>query len=989
MSLGIVSWWRGEGDTTDNWGLNNGSTRSIFANGKVGIGFASGFIVPDSPSLRLTNALSIEAWVNPSNVLVQIPQTIVSKSENNTLSTNGSYFLGIQANGLLAFSLSPNGVARSNTTLYAPMPLPTNQWSHVAATYDGLVMRLFVNATNVAQTNYSKGIYPSTIPLGVGTSTNYSPPIITTPWIWRGFLDEVTIYNRALSESEIDSIYDADSSGKCLVPPSIIVQPQSQGVPLGEDVRLDVTLTGSRPFIYQWRFAGTNSASSSPIARATNAYLVLEKFSTPQVGKYSVVVTNSAGQAGSASASLTLLPKPSCIEPPDGLISWWPADNSTADEMGTNNGAEYNGTFVPGKSSGAFSFNGTSTSLTVPYSPSSSFLTNTEFSIEGWIKASSTNVLIIGGSNMAIVSKRDGILQGVGSGYELTLNNGQLACWLGAPKATAPSFISQSADLRDSMFHHVAMSINLLLTNGGNLYVDGQNVLSFDPTLRTNIYNRINMRIGYPSSGIIFGTGQAPFNGLIDELAIYRRALSAAEILALRQAGSPGKCKIAPTIVSNPAGRRVAIGSNVTFTVTAAGSPKLRYQWLHNFQIISNATNSTYTTEPATFATGGNYAVRVTNLFGATTSSNVALLVDRPPVAISQAISLDEDTSTNIILTGSDAESDPLSFRITTPPAHGILLGNPPALTYQPAANYNGADQFGFIINDGFADSTESFIAITVRPVNDAPVALPQFLSVNEDTPLNILLTGTDVDGDGLSYAIVVPPSHGTLSGTAPNFTYLPATNYYGSDSFTFKANDGLLDSMPAAISITVLPVNDAPVAVAKISPLFIDSADPTNLLVLSLNNTYAAAALDASSSSDVEQDPMTYTWLEGTNLLAVGVLSTNLFNVGSHTITLNVSDGQAVSTTTLNFEVITSGAASTELFLEVQQSSLSSQRQQPLLASLRAAVAAFERGNFGSALNQLQAFQSKVQKQIALEDPTTAASWIAAAQAIIDSFSP
>ena len=68
----------------------------------------------------------------------------------------------------------------------------------------------------------------------------------------------------------------------------------------------------------------------------------------------------------------------------------------------------------------------------------------------------------------------------------------------------------------------------------------------------------------------------------------------------------------------------------------------------------------------------------------------------------------------------------------------------------------------------------------------------------------SITLTGSDVDGDALTSAIVSSPSHGSLSGTPPNVTYTPATDYTGGDSFTFKVNDGRVDSAPAIVSVTV-----------------------------------------------------------------------------------------------------------------------------------------------------------------------------------------
>ena len=89
-------------------------------------------------------------------------------------------------------------------------------------------------------------------------------------------------------------------------------------------------------------------------------------------------------------------------------------------------------------------------------------------------------------------------------------------------------------------------------------------------------------------------------------------------------------------------------------------------------------------------------------------------------------------------------------------------------------------------------------------------------MTTAEDTRQAITLTGSDVDGDTLTFSVVTAPAHGTLSGTAPNLTYTPAANYNGPDSFTFKVNDGPADSAAATVSITVTPVNDAPVATAQ-----------------------------------------------------------------------------------------------------------------------------------------------------------------------------
>jgi hypothetical protein len=87
---------------------------------------------------------------------------------------------------------------------------------------------------------------------------------------------------------------------------------------------------------------------------------------------------------------------------------------------------------------------------------------------------------------------------------------------------------------------------------------------------------------------------------------------------------------------------------------------------------------------------------------------------------------------------------------------------------------------------------------------NHNPLANGQNVAVTQNTAKSITLTGSDSDGDKLTYAIVAKPSHGTLTGTPPSITYSPSSGYTGGDSFTFKVNDGKADSAAATVSITV-----------------------------------------------------------------------------------------------------------------------------------------------------------------------------------------
>ncbi|HRQ65461.1 MAG TPA: Ig-like domain-containing protein, partial [Xanthomonadaceae bacterium] len=104
------------------------------------------------------------------------------------------------------------------------------------------------------------------------------------------------------------------------------------------------------------------------------------------------------------------------------------------------------------------------------------------------------------------------------------------------------------------------------------------------------------------------------------------------------------------------------------------------------------------------------------------------------------------------------------------------------------------------------------FVGFT-RCYNRAPIAHDQQLETPRDTPLPIELTGTDYDGDELSFEILTQPAHGSLEGEGAHWTYTPAPGYVGPDQFTFRVSDGEADSAPVTVSITVFQTNQPPIA--------------------------------------------------------------------------------------------------------------------------------------------------------------------------------
>jgi len=114
------------------------------------------------------------------------------------------------------------------------------------------------------------------------------------------------------------------------------------------------------------------------------------------------------------------------------------------------------------------------------------------------------------------------------------------------------------------------------------------------------------------------------------------------------------------------------------------------------------------------------------------------------------------------------------------------------------------------LVNDGINNVRDVIVSVS----NDSPRADSISATTNEDTPLALTITASDPDADVLTFEVLTPPANGELTGTAPDLLYTPAIDFFGTDSFTFSANDGNGSSEPATVSITVTSVNDAPVGV-------------------------------------------------------------------------------------------------------------------------------------------------------------------------------
>src|SRR5262249_52033129 len=213
----MVAWWPGDGTANDIQSGNNGSLQggATFASGKVGQAFSfaaatnSGVLVPSSNSLNPTEAITIDAWVNPSSYPNTGP-AVVRKDTNNVGTTQYSLSIG---DGLTAGTVHCN-IGGSVGATGGSVPL--NQWTHLACTYDRQNLRVYVNGVEVASSAATQAIPTSSQDLGIGKDPGFNDRNFD------GLIDEVEILNRALSQAEIAAIVNADSAGKCkptCVPP--------------------------------------------------------------------------------------------------------------------------------------------------------------------------------------------------------------------------------------------------------------------------------------------------------------------------------------------------------------------------------------------------------------------------------------------------------------------------------------------------------------------------------------------------------------------------------------------------------------------------------------------------------------------------------------------------------------------------------------------------------------------------------------------------
>ncbi|MGE3277967.1 MAG: Ig-like domain-containing protein [Vicinamibacterales bacterium] len=304
-------------------------------------------------------------------------------------------------------------------------------------------------------------------------------------------------------------------------------------------------------------------------------------------------------------------------------------------------------------------------------------------------------------------------------------------------------------------------------------------------------------------------------------------------------------------------------GGTVTFSLPStddlSGVKQTRYS-------MSGATNQSATT----MAPGGTH---VMTSGGATTvtywssdkagntgtAHTVEILMNGPPVASDDAVTINEDTqvNVNVLANDTDPDGDLLTVAIATPPQHGVAgPASGRRISYMPSANYNGSDSLTYVIEDPHGGTSTGTIAVTILPVNDAPLAVTDNFSTPEETPIavpvsTLLANDTDVEGDEISWVSAGGSISGTVLVTDGILSFSPHPDFTGTAAFNYTITDGQLLSI-GTVYVNVTPVNDPPVAVADTATTPEDTA-----------LTIAPATLLANDS-DVDGDALSLTAVGG-----------------------------------------------------------------------------------------------------------------------------
>ena len=279
----------------------------------------------------------------------------------------------------------------------------------------------------------------------------------------------------------------------------------------------------------------------------------------------------------------------------------------------------------------------------------------------------------------------------------------------------------------------------------------------------------------------------------------------------------------------------------------------------------------------------GHLEIIATDLTGEFISSgfNIEIIpVNDIPFIFDVNIISNEDVELEISFDGDDVDGDILEYFVVNGPFNGMYSNG----VYTPNDDYFGNDSLFYIAFDGELYSDTASVFIDIIESNDAPIVEDLNIELDEDTTVEIEFIGSDIEGDELSYIIYEEPTHGDVEGNI----YIPHQDYFGNDSLFYIANDGDLNSEPAIVLISILPINDPPI-ISDIENQIIEEDSTLQIILSSIN---------------VDEDILIYSAISDNGSVFVTIIDDTL-NItleenwfGESIIFVTVSDGEFETST-------------------------------------------------------------------------------------------
>lgn len=517
--------------------------------------------------------------------------------------------------------------------------LPLGQWVHVALVCNGYTMQLYRNgAASGTAVAYVGQINTNTLAntLGMGVKLLATGlPDTASPGYWKGSLDDMGVWTRGLSPTEILAIFVAGQAGHTLTNadayagqtlPLITGQPQGVTRYAGEyKAQFTVQAVGQGALTYQWR------ANGADLTGATNNTLNLPGPFTNSV-TYTVVLTDTGNghSLTSAPAALTVQAVTSITT---GLAGYWnfdetngttAADSTANARAATLNNYSDDSMWVPGQIGGALSFGG---DVSGQFATVGNFVqaTNNTLTLSAWILANSEASLVSIVDNYG-QNPRGQFRFGLGSAATCPLTGTILSQAAGGIVAT------EATGFPTGSWQHVALVADgaslRLYRNGNQVFSNAYNGTIVSPSPILNLF--IGACIADDGGSV--NTTPGFWDGIMDDLGMWTRGLTADEILGIYAAGynhqplTAAVTSVKPIMTVPPAGQTVTEGDDASFTVAATGSAPLSYHWLKGGAPIAGATNTSYSLHSVILFDAADYTVVVSNFVGSVTSAPAATL---------------------------------------------------------------------------------------------------------------------------------------------------------------------------------------------------------------------------------------------------------------------------------------------------------------------------------------------------------------------------